>query len=219
MLADSARYAWLPDNRRLLELQIGSKGAGRTLLWRLDTPDQPGVPFETPADAKALLGVTPDGRVLYSDYHIESGKAADSINLIEVGFYPNATSARKLPVSLPKDSRLREIVLSPQGDRIAWLFSVEHVSPVLAFLAKYLPVFMKSARPNYSTELWISRGTDGRCVSSHPRSMSGVSGKCLKICTGRPTDAASVFSTVSGSLHCLWSISADEEGHRYIDLP
>lgn len=149
-----ARLVWLPDSRRWLK----SESTGEVRMNSLDAPDRGGIPLALPAGIYALIGVTPDYRLIASD---TLGNVSKPITLYEIGLYPNPTPGRKFTVMMPDGAEIRDIALSPQGDRLAWSLFSKRVPPMRAFLAKLLPSLVKNATPSYGISLWTSR-TDGK---------------------------------------------------------
>jgi hypothetical protein len=160
--------AWLPDSRHWAEVRnVNNSLVGN--IFSVDTPEVRTFPLAAPAAAfstargnsLAPIGFTPPRHALMADWY--PGQIVD-ILVYDFDLDKPAALPRQFTLKRPADSRIDELHLSPNGDRIAWLLYCEH-SP---FIARYFGRWMP--RPDSTVELWVSRldGTGTRLVGSQP---------------------------------------------------
>jgi hypothetical protein len=77
--------------------------------------------------------------------------------VVEVGLYPSLAPERRYRLSAPAGWQIRNLVLSPGGDRLASLLVTSRVSPIQALLARLLPRYVPNARPVDVYQLRLSR--------------------------------------------------------------
>jgi hypothetical protein len=160
--AASDDKAWLPDHIRWLEVGEIRNGEydGPTrsgiFLHSLDRPEfsKGKLVFDT-TEMRSVQGITPDYRLIASDWPGGDGK---QITLYEMGISSNTMPKRQVKFHAPPETNLVEMTLSPQGDRMAWLFSYDRSYPFASLLARFLPALKKKT---HGVGLWVSR-TDGR---------------------------------------------------------
>ncbi len=146
---------WLPDGRRWLNLTPGPLSS-RLEMQSLDVPDG-SIDLDAPAAADSLLGVTPDYRVVLSDFVPGSDPAPRRGNLFLFGIYPNAQPVQKFAFHAPPGAEVWSIALAPQGDRLAWTFRYHHIPPLRQLMARFLPSLRKNLHPVFGLGIWVSR--------------------------------------------------------------
>jgi len=148
---------WLPDSRRWLELAPDETGLLGVRMHSLDVDSPKALPVTAPARLRSLLGVTPDYRLIATDFYVSPGSAARSVDLYEVGLYPNPTPPRRHTLRAPPNAQILDIALSPRGDRLAWAFYFSRVPTGMQWLARFIPSLRKRLRPRVGAGLWVSR--------------------------------------------------------------
>lgn len=117
---------WMPDSRRWVELQqVYRNDAYKFTYAVIHSLDHPQgvrkVRISSLADGM-VAGISRSSQVVVhtDDRQQEASSHAD---FAEIGLDSKAASARKYRIRLPHEARLWEVVMSPQGDRLAWLLS------------------------------------------------------------------------------------------------
>ena len=173
-----AEVVWLPDSRRFL---VRASDKDRAYLFSVERPGGRGVPIPLPKGAKRLLGVLPDNRLVSSDF-LSPKEALDAqanqstapggtpaapppppttLEIHTLGLYPNSAPDSKTTLPLPADMELHDLSLSPQGDRLLWVFSTTRPSGFGALLTRFFPSLKNRFPPRTVVSLQISR-LDGK---------------------------------------------------------
>jgi hypothetical protein len=155
-----ATPVWLPNNHQWvtitalphhsLQLQIYDVSMP---TWKREVPIQGMV-------GNMVLGITNQNRLLTVTRHVWqrpficfpiSGQPDHSISFDEISLSEGSTYHHAL--ALPSETRIVEVVLSPQGDRLAWLlYAVRHPWP--AWLPQRFPWL--HADLQHSMGVWVS---------------------------------------------------------------
>lgn len=157
--------AWMPDDSGLVELlapfpENGKMHPGLLRAYSLDAA----VPIasntvEEDSPFLSLLGALPDHHVLATDdfpMFYENGKLfiSDKVRMLDFSLERDSV-ARHYTISRPPNALDREAVLSPQGDRIAWLYGIVHIP--LGYNKLQSLYTMLHIRLSYTAAIWISK--------------------------------------------------------------
>jgi hypothetical protein len=164
---------WLPDSRRWVSLIGGDNDPAEIQLHSLDTPEAGGRAIDTlgtpqaglppPKPIRMLLGVTADHRLIATDFNpsfIPPATAivippATTVTIKEIGIYPNPLTAREHTVKSPPGTDVRELALSPKGDRLALIAYSSHVPLITRLLGRILPSVRKNSRPRAGLSVYV----------------------------------------------------------------
>lgn len=162
---------WLPDSRRWLGW-TPQQTKTPLRLFSVDAPLNAAVAVTAPKGMTALLGVTPDLLAVQVNVSTSNtGKAA----LATFGIYPNRAPVKSLSLSLPISAEVKEVELSQQGDRLAWLFLNSRRSPLVTMLVRLMPSLAPKFPPTAGLSLWVSRrdGTEMQEVGFEQTALQG----------------------------------------------
>ncbi len=143
--------AWLPDSRRWIEIQ-GLSRASSIVLHSPDTKATTTIPLPTGVGDQEVLGVTPKNQAIISR---RRGALLDVLILVDLN--ANPALVRTLPTVAPPNADIEEMVLSPQGDRIAWKTNTWHdlQSAVSEFMSGLKGTGQRGRVTGYA--IWVSR--------------------------------------------------------------
>ena len=157
---------WFPDGRRWIALGSAERNWYRDeeppqgiWLYSADAPNQRVGPLPAPKSVKQLLGVAPDYRLVMTDLPI--GIDQPSVTVWQRGIYPNDAAERQAILTAPSGWFFRAAALSPSGNRIAWLLTSQRIPPLLAFVGRLLPTFVKNVSPSRTYQIRTTT-LDGR---------------------------------------------------------
>lgn len=182
----SVNAVWLPDSRRWVQLLAG-KGGDYAIVSSLDAPrDLFRIPIGVPRGMQSgfdlmqarLLGYTNTGRVLATpdgfDY-CPSRKPERKICFFDFDARGGPANVHQVTIDVPKAQgyadgiialgRGEDVVLSPQGDGLAWWICVMEAQPALQqSLSRWIPSLRRA--PHSHQELWTSRldGSDMKLI-------------------------------------------------------
>ncbi|HLK56995.1 MAG TPA: hypothetical protein VKU00_10540 [Chthonomonadaceae bacterium] len=168
-----AEVAWLPDSRRWIGRV--EETPEKALLFSVDIPGGRGVPVPLPKGTQMLLGITADYRLFTSDVNPHPDTSQNpppppgtpppapptALTINTVGLYPNNTPESQVTIPLPANMELHDLVLSPQGDRLLWVFSATRAPNFGAFLTRIFPFLKSRFTPRTVVSLQVSR-LDGK---------------------------------------------------------
>ncbi len=168
------RPVWLPDSSRWLEL-LPSR-PGKTFLHTLDADGPMRIKVEGAPLCSALIGVTPDYRLIAVSGAANQGLNTSTVELVDFGIHPNTEPTRTIRLKAPPGGTISELALSPRGDRLAWLIGIKHYPPGYRLLSRWWPALAKRFHASEGTELRISHldGTHNAAVAfqaSDPRKL------------------------------------------------
>lgn len=155
---------WEPDSRHLLDVyptpQSKNKANAvvRDAVTNRVTQKIPFAPNVPSIEGETIL-VTPDRLLNVSPMRSPFREETAPVEITEYRLDKTLYRVQKWSVLPPHHPTVKEAKLSPTGDRVAWLISVEYVDPTLVQLHRLLP-FIK-APSQQRQELWISR-PDGK---------------------------------------------------------
>lgn len=147
--------AWLSDNRRWLGWTPAQTMAPLH-LYSVDAPRDSGVVIPSPKGMKMLLGVTPEGLAVQTDAPSPPA-VAERVTISTFGIYPNRAAVKSVSVSLPVTTQIKELELSPKGNRLAWLLIDSRRPPFLRMLVRAVPSLAGRFPPTLGSSLWVSR--------------------------------------------------------------
>jgi len=112
---------WLPDSRHWMQFYGSSAQSGydRLAIYSLTNGEKPQKVQITGLGDIILLGVTNRKTVLA--YEFNFGSKRSRVKMLEVGYSRTSESARRFTITLPKRADVVKMLLSPTGDRIAWI--------------------------------------------------------------------------------------------------
>jgi hypothetical protein len=147
---------WMPDNSRWISLDSGTNLSSTAWLRSIDTTIHAARPVSLRASG-LLLGVTKTNRILSTDFHPGIGPPATNVSIYESGLFPDPSSSREWTLKAPPGTDVRELVLSPQQDRLAWLVYSARVPVITRLLGRVLPSFRKYGRPVLRLSIFVSK--------------------------------------------------------------
>lgn len=175
---------WMPDSKQWVRL-LADKRSLNVIVARFNTP---GVISQTPIEPKGinisyegidahLLGFIQTGRILAiaEDLnYIQSKDSERKLNCFEFSVEGGPVRLREYTISLPIGGKEHdgatlslgeEVVLSPQGDRLAWFLYVMDEGPTLfKRLGKWIPFLRKAPRPRIELRTSKLDGSDMQVV-------------------------------------------------------
>lgn len=152
------RPLWLHDNRRWLESRYeSSQGrlACEVVVHDMQRPalstviSIPGAPNRDVID---IVGITRQQRML--GFEVMFGKPTQSAQLTDYDIAVPATPSHKREILLPRFSIPEDLVLSINGDRLAWLLEYDDAPPISRWLHALVPQFPSPPRPTLA--LYVS---------------------------------------------------------------
>ena len=164
-----SEIAWTPDDKKMVELNIGGSGGAQLRIYPLDKPAVI-VPVDMAiTDAPTLLGILPNNHAVAAvvmAFHPDAphNKTAKLYDFPLEGGAPLRTYTVVKPYG--QNSHDMEAALSPRGDRIAWLFLNDHKPPFYNALRRVYNAL--GVRPSTTVGIWISKpdGSDMRALGS-----------------------------------------------------
>ena len=118
---------------------------------------------EEDSPSLSLLGAQPDHHILATDSFpkfYENGELviSDKVSMLDFSQERDFV-ARHYTISKPPNALDREAVLSPQGDRVAWLYGIVHIP--LGYNKLQSLYAMLHIRLSYTAAIWISKPDGG----------------------------------------------------------
>ncbi len=148
----SCDYAlWTPNNG-LLILE-SHDGALKTALYNMEARDDSTVAVAVEGSARTPIGMTPDGRLVSSDYAAEH---ATGITIFVQGVWNSQAPLSKHVPALPSGALVKEIALSPNGSRLAWTVSRTYASPIYRYIKKFAPKLAAKFAPKPVVSVYVS---------------------------------------------------------------
>lgn len=148
----SCDYAlWTPNNG-LLVLE-SHDGVLKTALYNMEARDDSTVAVAMEGSARTPIGITPDGRLVSSDFAADH---ATGITIVEQGVWKSQAPLRKHIPAFPAGAVVKEIALSPNGNRLAWTVSRTYVSPAYRYIKKLAPKLAVKFAPKPVVSLYVS---------------------------------------------------------------
>jgi hypothetical protein len=154
--------AWLPDSSGWLEIR-GAIAASTLVGHKLSGSTSFSATLPPGLGMQRILGVTPNGEAIISR---QRGAVVDGFLAIDVAARP--PRVRNLNVKLPPSDDVEDIVLSPQGDRLAWMTCnwSDFQSVVSEMLSSLSGNGLRGRTASYA--IWVSRldGSEMRQLGS-----------------------------------------------------
>lgn len=167
---DSYSPLWLHDSRHWLEAVYKSSGAGNLTNLTLHDCSNPKVrtrlPVPVEADTLTPVGINQKEQMVYIQWDYQ--KSYDFLDCYEQNLTSPIPSGQKRRIRLPYHAALRDVEISPRGDRLAWWLQYEHVLPGASMLHRVYPAY--PVKPQSMLSLWTSRadGTEMNEVGHIP---------------------------------------------------
>jgi len=183
---------WLADSRQWVSLETAS--AGKTLLvFSLDKPQIKRILLSLPPDAGDLLGVTPQGHALFSNPcpDVRSRIGSDTLTVADADITTNPPTIRTFSIKKPdqQNGDWGRVSLSPQGDRLAWVYFSNQPSGITAWFTYWTKHSYAGGKE--TLDIWVSR-LDG----SAPHYVGNLNGQSLSFGACWAADGKSLNLTV-----------------------
>jgi len=173
---------WLSDSQHWVELIGNLAPIGddvileRILIHPLDKPDQAQTLSLAPTSLLGFMDrdgrldfLTLEDRLIVSNCHLYNDAQPNQVHVVKlIATEPHLDISRTktYQIVLPPNKAVWAVAYSPHGDKIAWLLDTEHVSPIAAFMHRFLPSV--KVQTDHATACWVCNldGTDMRKIGS-----------------------------------------------------
>jgi len=154
---DSSGLFWLHDNHHWLEMraEVTSEACSyKILVYDIDKPSEiKSLSIPDGVDVNYPVGITRDDRLLCMPFPMYDFLLT-SVEVVDYGLLSPSTAAHKFSIPLPRPARVCAMILSPQGDRIAWRLEYDVISPFNNLLHRLKPSI--PLKPQRMMGLWAS---------------------------------------------------------------